>query len=653
MKLCALIWFALAVAAPATEPAGEVLTERAERHALRDRAVELLQQEQFEALDALAGQLWSGRARFEDGSWRLAYFYESLDSLTVRFNTEAWQQHLARLQRWCEARPDSATARIVLARAWLSRSGSGAESSGKFKDAAEQALEQARGLPALDAEWHNARLRLGWLSGWDHARFEQAFREALHFEPAYHPFYVTKAGYLRATRPDAPQVVEQFAAQAADAAKDTEGDALYTRTLMWLLWSERDEFFDKYGVSWERMKRGFEKLQRQHPTSLWIANNFGMFACMAGDDAAARAQFQRIGRDWNPYVWRNEGRFEQWRAWAEGRANRPPKAERPRSLSRPYTGGPILDREVLMEQVAGLLLAQNYDGLEELGRRFRTNKERLPEGVWKLQFYYTALTKPPKKTSGGEEWTYWLELLEKWRNTRPASVTAPIALAGANIAHAWAGRGGEYAYRVTDEGWQLFRQRIAAARRLLELSEATSSIDPHWYTLMLRVARAQSWDPIEMQRLFERAIQREPAYHPHYNERALQLLPRWFGQKGDLESFALQVADSPASDPAEGLYARIAWAVATTAGDDNFFEQHSFSWPKIRDAFRQIETRYPDSNWNLNRFCWFACMAGDKETARELFERIGDRWLPECWKSEQRWRHWRQWAGAADSSAQR
>lgn len=619
VRLWAIIWFAASVAS-----AEEVLTERAERHALRDKAVALLEQNDFAALDELAGTLRSSHARFEDGSWRLAYFYESLDSLTERFNTEAWKELFVRLQRWCDTRPDSVTARIVLANARMSH---------HDLAEAERMLEQARQLPAKDPELHHARLRLGTMRGWDRAKFEQAYREAVEFEPGYHPYYVEKAGYLRAAV--GPRVVEQFAAEAVD-------DELYTRTLMWLLWSERDEFFGKYGASWARMKRGFEEMQREHPTSTWIANNFCMFACMADDAAAARTQFERIGHDWNPYVWRNEGLFEKWRDWAQGHADRPAKAERPKSLSRPYTGGPILDREALMEQVANLLLAENYDALEEMGQQFRASKERLPEGLWKLQFYYMGLSAPPKKKAGGEEWTYWLELLEKWKQARPNSSAAPIALAGAHVGHAWAGRGGQYASRVTPEGWQMFRERVARARLVLEQSEAGAAVDPHWYAVMMRVAMAQSWKASERQALFERAIQREPAYHLLYFERAMQLLPRWFGHAGDVEEFALRYGD------AEGLYARIAWSVQPTAANETFFEIYKFDWPRMRDSFRPIA----DSNWNLNFFCWFACQAGDKATARELFERLGDRWAPECWKTEQRWRQWRKWAGSADGPEQ-
>jgi hypothetical protein len=622
------LWAATGLLVGCVAGAEQLLTERAQRHALRDEAVALLRQQDFEALEQLAGRLRCGAARFEDGSWQLAYFYESLDALTVRFNTEAWEKHLAGLRRWCEEQPESVTARIVLAHALMSRGGPAAP-------AAKEILEQARRLPAQDPEWHRAWMRF-WRAQPGHAtEFERAYREAIAFEPGYHSYYVAKAEYV--CEHGGPRAVERFAAETGD-------DVLYTRSLMWLLWRERDEFFDSTGASWQRMKRGFHTWQSRHPTSLWVANNFCMFACMAGDTETARAQFERIGPEWNPYVWRNEGRFQQWRAWAQGRAARPAKAERPRELRRPYTGGPILDREVLMERVAALLLGNDYDALEELGRQFRTSKERLPEGLWKLQFYYAALARPPKEVSGGEEWTYWLGLLQNWKQARPGSVAAPIALAAAHIGHAWAGRGGEFAAQVTEPGWELYRQRIAAARRLLEQSEAQCSADPHWHTLMMRVARAQSWDGTAMQQLFERAIAREPAYHPHYFERAQQLLPRWFGRAGELEEFAARFADT------EGLYARIAWSVRWTAPDETFFQRYRFSWPRIRESYRQLEAQHPDSNWNLNQFCWFACMAGDRATARELFQRIGVNWVAECWQSEAQWQRWRQWAGT-DGSA--
>jgi hypothetical protein len=48
----------------------------------------------------------------------------------------------------------------------------------------------------------------------------------------------------------------------------------------------------------------------------------------------------------------------------------------------------------------------------------------------------------------------------------------------------------------------------------------------------------------------------------------------------------------------------------------------------LRLALRHREALYGASLRNLNAFCMLAGSAADRQTARELFARIGDEWDP-------------------------
>ena len=56
-----------------------------------------------------------------------------------------------------------------------------------------------------------------------------------------------------------------------------------------------------------------------------------------------------------------------------------------------------------------------------------------------------------------------LARLEKWRAQYPQSITVYTTLAATYVNYAWQARGNGYANTVTDEGWQLFRDRIHQA----------------------------------------------------------------------------------------------------------------------------------------------------------------------------------------------
>ena len=91
-------------------------------------------------------------------------------------------------------------------------------------------------------------------------------------------------------------------------------------------------------------------------------------------------------------------------------------------------------------------------------------------------------------------------------------------------------------------------------------------------------------------------------------------------------------------------YARLVWNRWWWFG--NIFEQSPAQWSKVKQGFVEMEKRYPGSRRNLNGFLQFALLARDKETARELYQRIGDEG-DESWGSYARYRLWRDWSDPA------
>src|SRR5579875_2230264 len=83
-----------------------------------------LVEEQFDELDRIADHLRRDKVRLPGGDWKLRKFYEALDAPQLTDTDSV--AHIAHLEHWMTARPESITARIALATsldrwAWVAR----------------------------------------------------------------------------------------------------------------------------------------------------------------------------------------------------------------------------------------------------------------------------------------------------------------------------------------------------------------------------------------------------------------------------------------------------------------------------------------------------------------------------------------------------
>jgi hypothetical protein len=301
-------------------------------------------------------------------------------------------------------------------------------------------------------------------------------------------------------------------------------------------------------------------------------------------------------------------------------------------------------RRQISRHAADFLHAESFEELEMTGEEFRTKRTRLPSGFWKLYNLYEGI-ESPRASSTGHDWEMHLARLEKWRAQYPQSIAALTALAGAYVNYAWQARGGGFAKTVTEEGWQLFRERLHKAEGYVEAARKLPATDPHLDCVNLILARGLDWDWRQYNAVFDDAVKREPQYVYLYFQKATYSMPRWHGKRGDVERFALEAARLTRDSDGKAIYARLAVCLKQYMDKDAwFFDVYHLSWPDVREGFRDLEKQYPHSAWNLNQFCLMACHAKDFKTAHELFARIGDRWDGDVWNNEGQYRKWKNWA---------
>jgi hypothetical protein len=301
------------------------------------------------------------------------------------------------------------------------------------------------------------------------------------------------------------------------------------------------------------------------------------------------------------------------------------------SLARAERPGPaegIQTRAKFAESITAVFKAGKFEELEKTAKELRASKARFPEGLWKLSIFYNGIHSDAYSNRDAE-WTECFQKLDQWKTQYPNSITLCVARAEVLTSYAWKARGGDWASKVTPEGWKLFSERLAQARAVLEEGEKLSEKCPHWFAAMETVALGQGWDREEEAQLFKEAGAFEPQYYDYYFRRVTYLLPRWHGEQGEWEKFAEEMVKENPGGEGKTIYARIAWSA--TEYYNNLFKDTGIQWPLMKQGFEEMMKHYPTSNWNLNAFAKFAVQAEDRATARELVKRIGNHYLVEPW----------------------
>lgn len=296
-----------------------------------------------------------------------------------------------------------------------------------------------------------------------------------------------------------------------------------------------------------------------------------------------------------------------------------------------------------MDDVRKLLNEERFAELDQVAAAARSHKDRLPGGAWKLYTLYHALAEPPDgREAADAQWATHLGKLQRWASLRRNSITPWVALAHAYVNYGWKARGNDYADKVTDEGWKLFAEREDLARTTLERAAALTEKCPHWYWVEQKVALAQGWDRARATHLFEQAIAFEPAYYYYYLAYTVYLLPKWYGEEGEAEQFADAASARMGGNQGRALYYSIAAGVGCHCSNETFLTK--LSWPRIQQGYAALVELYGTSTPQLNRLAYIAVRMNDPDVAQQMFQRIGEDWDKETWRTRKFFDDCKAWA---------
>ena len=313
--------------------------------------------------------------------------------------------------------------------------------------------------------------------------------------------------------------------------------------------------------------------------------------------------------------------------------NQNPKPEKAEKMD-PTTAKGAVEQEIYQ-----LFMAKDFASIEKIANQARAKKERLTGGYWKIDSVYDALTtlyaEVPGQDTSDEMWQNRIELLKKWKEKAPESITARVALAKAFIDYGWFARGNGLIGSVSAENKELLQERLDLAENELAEARNLKAKCPRWYREALFIGMVTGWSLDAFDEIFDEAVKYEPDYLQFYLVKSENLTPKWNGENGDWQKFVDALPGKLATletNEADIIYFLV---VVNKMNERSLTINYAMiSKERIKKGFADLEKKYGVDNFRLNQFAHVAAVIRDLPAAKEAFDRIGDDWNEDVWSEE-------------------
>ena len=297
-----------------------------------------------------------------------------------------------------------------------------------------------------------------------------------------------------------------------------------------------------------------------------------------------------------------------------------------------------------------LLDAERFDDLDRWLNGYIRRGEIFPSGHYK----YTSLIKRFDNlnlSNQPELYERYLKKFNAWLERMPKSHAARLGTAALLISYSQVLRRNDAKDRLADADDAHRR----AMELLYEVEQEDNSI-PYMYHEYMKLARAQRWDEELTQSYFDRAVESKAWCPLAVTDYMLTMHDRYWEkvEKIRIEHRGGDVAEGNRlrselrerfKKSTQANLRRAAEAVSDRYGDMLYaacvlnvefyypqtpFTVYDFDWPRLRDSFEELKKRYPGERRIEATFCRLASAAGDRETARKLYEALGPFRVDDC-----------------------
>jgi hypothetical protein len=141
-------------------------------------------------------------------------------------------------------------------------------------------------------------------------QFNDIFNQAIIYEPNFVAYYGIRANFLLPRWYGSPGEWENDLAKSADKIGGDNGDMLYAQVVWRVNRNTKfDNIFRENNLSWPRVKKGFEVLEKNYPNSLAVKNMGAKLAVIAHDEQTARKYFGEMNGQVDTSLWATQDEF--------------------------------------------------------------------------------------------------------------------------------------------------------------------------------------------------------------------------------------------------------------------------------------------------------------------------------------------------------
>lgn len=188
--------------------------------------------------------------------------------------------------------------------------------------------------------------------------------------------------------------------------------------------------------------------------------------------------------------------------------------------------------------------------------------------------------------------------------------------------------GPQWSALVSQEAAEKRAQAAELARDVLRTTAAKSSGCLLWHRIRFQMGLQEGTTPHDLHQRFRDVLDYDQGEPGLFVDRAIQLLPRWYGSYEELDAFARQAATLAAPELAPSMYARIYAGIGAL---ENLRDTDA-DWRAMKDSFEACY-KANRSQRLLNVYAACADVFRDETTLAHLLETRIVAFYPNAWFS--------------------
>ena len=235
-----------------------------------------------------------------------------------------WNQHLELLKQWTLEKPDSRTAKIALASAyvafaWRARGNNSSHTASEEKRKlfrerlanAQNVLKSAYNEQVCP-KWYSVAQDVALGRTWDKQVYEELFTNAVNHEPTWFEYYKHKAAFLHPRWNGEEGDLEAYINGLTSRPGKTDGAMLY-----FIVNEYAGTNYLNAGTNYPLLKQGYIDLRKTYGVSPRYMNWAAYKAIMANDTSFAREIFAELKGEADLQIWGTQQAFDGAKMFSE------------------------------------------------------------------------------------------------------------------------------------------------------------------------------------------------------------------------------------------------------------------------------------------------------------------------------------------------